>query len=54
MSDTGLYAIYPSLKDRSVFVTGGGSGIGASLVRHFAAQGSKSASSTSRSSRAAS
>jgi NAD(P)-dependent dehydrogenase (short-subunit alcohol dehydrogenase family) len=41
MSDTGLYAIYPSLKDRSVFITGGGSGIGASLVRHFAAQGSK-------------
>jgi D-xylose 1-dehydrogenase len=24
-----------------VFITGGGSGIGASLVRHFAAQGSK-------------
>jgi D-xylose 1-dehydrogenase len=41
MSDTGKYAIYPSLKDRSVFITGGGSGIGASLVRHFAAQGSK-------------
>ncbi len=41
MSDTGIYATYPSLKDRSVFVTGGGSGIGASLVRHFAAQGSK-------------
>ena len=35
------YAIYPSLKDRSVFITGGGSGIGAALVRHFAAQGSK-------------
>jgi D-xylose 1-dehydrogenase len=35
------YATYPSLKDRSVFITGGGSGIGASLVRHFAAQGSK-------------
>jgi len=31
-------ATYPSLKDRSVFVTGGGSGIGASLVRHFAGQ----------------
>jgi NAD(P)-dependent dehydrogenase (short-subunit alcohol dehydrogenase family) len=41
MSDTGSYAIYPSLKGRSVFITGGGSGIGASLVRHFAAQGSK-------------
>ena len=35
------YAIYPSLKDRSVFITGGGSGIGAALVRHFAAQGAK-------------
>ena len=35
------YATYPSLKDRSVFITGGGSGIGASLVRHFAAQGSR-------------
>jgi NAD(P)-dependent dehydrogenase (short-subunit alcohol dehydrogenase family) len=34
-------ATYPSLKDRSVFVTGGGSGIGASLVAHFAAQKSK-------------
>jgi D-xylose 1-dehydrogenase len=41
MSDTGRYAVYPSLKDRSVFITGGGSGIGAALVRHFAAQGSK-------------
>jgi NAD(P)-dependent dehydrogenase (short-subunit alcohol dehydrogenase family) len=35
------YATYPSLKDRSVFITGGGSGIGASLVRHFAAQGAR-------------
>ena len=35
------YATYPSLKNRSVFITGGGSGIGASLVRHFAAQGAK-------------
>ena len=34
-------AIYPSLKDRSVFVTGGGSGIGASLVEHFCRQGAK-------------
>jgi D-xylose 1-dehydrogenase len=34
-------ATYPSLKERSVFITGGGSGIGAALVAHFAAQGSK-------------
>lgn len=34
-------AIYPSLKGRSVFITGGGSGIGESIVRHFCAQGSK-------------
>jgi D-xylose 1-dehydrogenase len=33
--------IYPSLKDRVVFVSGGSSGIGAELVRAFAAQGSK-------------
>lgn len=36
-----MSAIYPSLQGRSVFVTGGGSGIGASIVSHFAAQGSK-------------
>lgn len=34
-------AIYPSLKERSVFITGGGSGIGESLVEHFCAQGSR-------------
>jgi NAD(P)-dependent dehydrogenase (short-subunit alcohol dehydrogenase family) len=36
-----LFASYPSLKDRSVFISGGGSGIGASIVEHFAAQGSR-------------
>lgn len=34
-------AIYPSLRDRTVVVTGGGSGIGESIVRHFVAQGAK-------------
>ena len=32
------FAAYPSLKDRTVLVTGGASGIGASIVEHFAAQ----------------
>ena len=35
------FASYPSLKDRVVLITGGGSGIGASLVEHFAEQGAK-------------
>jgi NAD(P)-dependent dehydrogenase (short-subunit alcohol dehydrogenase family) len=34
-------ARYPSLQDRVVFVTGGGSGIAASVVEHFCAQGSR-------------
>jgi D-xylose 1-dehydrogenase len=34
-------AHYPSLAGRSVFVTGGGSGIGASIVSMFAAQNAK-------------
>ncbi len=34
-------AIYPSLRDKSVFVTGGATGIGASLVEAFASQHAK-------------
>jgi len=36
--DMATLAHYPSLKGRSVFVTGGGSGIGASIVKAFALQ----------------
>jgi NAD(P)-dependent dehydrogenase (short-subunit alcohol dehydrogenase family) len=35
------YASYPSLRDRAVVVTGGASGIGASIVAHFAGQGAR-------------
>ncbi|HWE99303.1 MAG TPA: SDR family oxidoreductase [Caulobacteraceae bacterium] len=35
------FATYPSLEDRVVFVTGGASGIGATLTREFHAQGAK-------------
>ena len=34
-------AVYPSLRNRVVFVTGGASGIGAAHVAHFAAQGAR-------------
>ena len=33
--------MYPSLRDRVVFITGGASGIGAEVVRQFAAQGAQ-------------
>jgi NAD(P)-dependent dehydrogenase (short-subunit alcohol dehydrogenase family) len=35
------FATYPSLIDRSVLITGGATGIGASLVEHFVAQGAR-------------
>jgi len=35
------HAIYPSLKDRAVLVSGGASGIGEAIVRAFVAQGAK-------------
>lgn len=35
--------VYPDLKDKTVLITGGASGIGEAIVRRFAAQGSKTA-----------
>ncbi len=35
------FAHYPSLVGKSVFITGGASGIGASMVTHFAGQGAR-------------
>jgi NAD(P)-dependent dehydrogenase (short-subunit alcohol dehydrogenase family) len=37
----GTYARYPSLADRTVLITGGATGIGASFVQHFAEQGAR-------------
>ena len=41
MDSTDRFARYPSLQDRVVLITGGASGIGASMVEHFADQRSR-------------
>ena len=38
---TSNYASYPSLVDRTVFITGGADGIGSAMVEQFARQGSR-------------
>jgi NAD(P)-dependent dehydrogenase (short-subunit alcohol dehydrogenase family) len=41
MESTGTFAVYPSLRDRVVVVSGGASGIGESIVETFAKQQSR-------------
>lgn len=40
-ASTAATAVYPSLRDAHVFISGAASGIGAVLLKHFAAQGSR-------------
>jgi len=41
MCPANAFAVYPSLRDRTVLITGGASGIGAALVEQFALQGAR-------------
>lgn len=41
MTLTDSFARYPSLQDLPILITGGASGIGASMVEHFSLQGAK-------------
>jgi len=41
MAQNENFAIYPSLRDVPVLITGGATGIGAAMVEHFAAQGAR-------------
>jgi len=41
MTELSQGAIYPSLKGKTVLITGGGSGIGEAIVRHFVQQGAR-------------
>jgi len=41
MTQAAGFAVYPSLRDRAVLITGGASGIGAAMVEQFALQGSR-------------
>ena len=40
-ADMHRYAVYPSLADRTVLITGGATGVGAAFVKQFAMQGAR-------------